>query len=373
MARDRRRISHRRPGEPAGPGWPRPRPCRVALRCGTETVTAGGSRRAPTGSPGTCAAEGIGPESRVAITLHRSVDLVVALYAVVKAGAAYVPVDPDYPPARVALLVSDCGARLILTDGAAASALPDGVPALATGHSGRVGGTRHGPAAARARQRRLRHLHVRLHRPAQGRRRSRHRAICQPAALDAGRVPARRPADGSCRRRRSASTCRCGSSSGRCSAGATLVAGPARRAPGPRVPAPTLDREHGVTVCHFVPSMLRAFLERARRVGVRLAAARDLQRRGAAGATCADRFLERLGRARCTTCTARPRPRSTSRTGECRPRRTPARGADRPPDREHAAATCSTRELRAGARRRRRASCTSAASVWPAATSTGRT
>ncbi|MBT3155476.1 amino acid adenylation domain-containing protein, partial [Streptomyces sp. CHD11] len=58
---------------------------------------------------------GVGPESRVAVMMHRSVDLVVALLAVIKAGGAYVPVDPDHPADRVAYLLADARPLLLLT------------------------------------------------------------------------------------------------------------------------------------------------------------------------------------------------------------------------------------------------------------------
>ena len=58
---------------------------------------------------------GIGPESRVAICLEPSIDLVVALLAVLKAGGAYVPLDPEYPTDRLALIMADAKAAVLVT------------------------------------------------------------------------------------------------------------------------------------------------------------------------------------------------------------------------------------------------------------------
>ncbi|MFD0392020.1 amino acid adenylation domain-containing protein [Streptomyces nogalater] len=59
---------------------------------------------------------GVGPETRIAVMLPYSVDLVVALWAVIKAGAAYVPIDTGYPADRIAYILGDSGARLILAE-----------------------------------------------------------------------------------------------------------------------------------------------------------------------------------------------------------------------------------------------------------------
>ena len=59
---------------------------------------------------------GAGPETRVAVLLPRSTDLIVALWAVVKAGAAYVPVDPGHPAERIAYTLTDSGAGLLISD-----------------------------------------------------------------------------------------------------------------------------------------------------------------------------------------------------------------------------------------------------------------
>ncbi|MGN9812887.1 amino acid adenylation domain-containing protein [Micromonospora sp. BQ11] len=60
-------------------------------------------------------ARGVTREERVGVCLPRTPELVVALLAVLKAGACYVPLDPAYPPARVAFMTADSGARLVLT------------------------------------------------------------------------------------------------------------------------------------------------------------------------------------------------------------------------------------------------------------------
>ncbi|HEY3712493.1 MAG TPA: amino acid adenylation domain-containing protein, partial [Amycolatopsis sp.] len=57
---------------------------------------------------------GAGPESVVAVSLPRSLDLVVALYAIHKAGAAYLPVDPDYPAARREFMLADADPVVVL-------------------------------------------------------------------------------------------------------------------------------------------------------------------------------------------------------------------------------------------------------------------
>ena len=52
-------------------------------------------------------ARGVGPERLVAVALPRSVELVVALLAVIKAGGGYLPIDPDYPRARIVFMLTD--------------------------------------------------------------------------------------------------------------------------------------------------------------------------------------------------------------------------------------------------------------------------
>ncbi|USA05238.1 amino acid adenylation domain-containing protein [Streptomyces lydicamycinicus] len=73
-------------------------------------------------------AHGAGPERFVALALPRTAELVVALLAVVKSGAAYVPVDPSYPADRTAYMLADSGPELLLTTAGAAAGLPESRP-----------------------------------------------------------------------------------------------------------------------------------------------------------------------------------------------------------------------------------------------------
>ena len=58
---------------------------------------------------------GVGPDTLVALCVERSLDMVTGLLGVLKAGGAYVPLDPSYPSDRLAFMLRDSGARLLLT------------------------------------------------------------------------------------------------------------------------------------------------------------------------------------------------------------------------------------------------------------------
>ncbi|HSF40181.1 MAG TPA: amino acid adenylation domain-containing protein [Thermoanaerobaculia bacterium] len=93
-------------------------PREIALVAGGEEITAGELASRVERLARALRAAGCGPETLVGLHLHRSPDLVVSLLAVLRAGGAYLPLDPAYPPERLELMLEDSGARLLLTEGA---------------------------------------------------------------------------------------------------------------------------------------------------------------------------------------------------------------------------------------------------------------
>ncbi|MDO3609089.1 AMP-binding protein, partial [Ralstonia pseudosolanacearum] len=66
---------------------------------------------------------GVQPEDRVAVALHRCIDLPVAMLAIFKAGAVYLPVDPNYPAERIAFMLDDARPALLLTTSTAGAGM----------------------------------------------------------------------------------------------------------------------------------------------------------------------------------------------------------------------------------------------------------
>ena len=67
---------------------------------------------------------GVGPETVVGLCLARSLDMIVGLIGILKAGGAYLPLDPHYPQERLAFMLADAGARVLVTHSALMEQLP---------------------------------------------------------------------------------------------------------------------------------------------------------------------------------------------------------------------------------------------------------
>ncbi|GAB1510974.1 amino acid adenylation domain-containing protein [Actinophytocola sp. KF-1] len=95
-------------------------PDQVAVTCGSTSLTYRELDDRAERVAASLRAVGVGPESLVAVALERSVALPVALLAVLKAGAAYVPLDVDYPAERQRHVLADSGTAVLLTERAVA-------------------------------------------------------------------------------------------------------------------------------------------------------------------------------------------------------------------------------------------------------------
>ena len=92
-----------------------------AVRCGDDVVTYAELDAASNQFARWLIQRGIGAEDIVALSLRKSVRAVVAIVGVEKAGAAYVPIDPDHPAERISYLLNDSGADLVITTAADAN------------------------------------------------------------------------------------------------------------------------------------------------------------------------------------------------------------------------------------------------------------
>ncbi|WP_204046409.1 AMP-binding protein, partial [Acrocarpospora phusangensis] len=90
-------------------------PGRIAVVAGARTLTYGELNQAAEAVAARLRAAGIGRGDLVALYADRSADMPAGLLGVLKAGAAYLPLDPGYPEARIAMVLGDSGARAVLT------------------------------------------------------------------------------------------------------------------------------------------------------------------------------------------------------------------------------------------------------------------
>ncbi|THC44439.1 non-ribosomal peptide synthetase [Streptomyces sp. A1499] len=113
-------------------------PGRTALVAQGSTMTFAELRDRSRAVAGVLAGRGIGPETTVGLAVPRSLDSIVALFAVLRVGAAYVPLELDHPDERIAAIVADARPEVILTVSGVASRLAGGV--VGVGDSGGAGG-----------------------------------------------------------------------------------------------------------------------------------------------------------------------------------------------------------------------------------------
>ena len=95
----------------------------VALVCAGEALTYAELNARANRLAHLLVAKGVGPDVPVGVSVERSHEMVIAVLAVLKAGGAYIPMDPSYPSRRIAYMIEDSGVRLLLADAAAAEAV----------------------------------------------------------------------------------------------------------------------------------------------------------------------------------------------------------------------------------------------------------
>ncbi|MBF9029166.1 LLM class flavin-dependent oxidoreductase [Rhodobacterales bacterium HKCCE3408] len=86
-----------------------------ALEAGQTALTRGELDARATALAGALAERGAGPGTVVGLCLPRGADLVVAMLAILKSGAAYLPLDPDYPAERIGMMIEDSAAPLVIS------------------------------------------------------------------------------------------------------------------------------------------------------------------------------------------------------------------------------------------------------------------
>ncbi|WP_437713070.1 amino acid adenylation domain-containing protein [Sorangium sp. So ce448] len=106
------------------------RPDALAVVCEETALTYGELDRKANQLARRLRALGVGPEDRVVLCIERSAEMVLALLGALKAGAAYVPVDPKFPRDRLRAVVEDSGARAVVTQERWAGAFDGPGPAL---------------------------------------------------------------------------------------------------------------------------------------------------------------------------------------------------------------------------------------------------
>jgi amino acid adenylation domain-containing protein len=121
-------------GETAGNSWvweeiarqARAHPAAPALSSAGQSLTYAELAGRVEALAGRVHAAGLAPQAVVGVCLERSLESIVSLLAVLRAGGVYLPLDPDYPSERLAFLLADSGAGVALTQSKLLTRLPDG-------------------------------------------------------------------------------------------------------------------------------------------------------------------------------------------------------------------------------------------------------
>jgi amino acid adenylation domain-containing protein len=108
----------------------------LAAVCGDRRLTFGDLGRQSASLARRLREHGVGPEVPVVHFLDRSVDAIVGFVGILEAGGVYVPVDPAYPAERIAWILEDCKAPVVITTSGLAGRLPNGTPAVLLDESG---------------------------------------------------------------------------------------------------------------------------------------------------------------------------------------------------------------------------------------------
>ncbi|HZO15352.1 MAG TPA: amino acid adenylation domain-containing protein, partial [Polyangiaceae bacterium] len=99
-------------------------PERIAVSAGAERLSYAALERAASALAAELQRHGIGPGALVGFSVHRSARTLIGLLGILKAGGAYVPLDPSWPKERLAYMLADSGASVLLTEQALVDVLP---------------------------------------------------------------------------------------------------------------------------------------------------------------------------------------------------------------------------------------------------------
>ncbi len=105
-------------------------PAAPALICGDEMMTYGALNQQANRLAHYLLRQGVTPETMIGISFQRTFEMIVSILAIFKAGAAYVPLDPEHPSSRLQYIAEETRLRLLITNRRTAPLVPDSVQAI---------------------------------------------------------------------------------------------------------------------------------------------------------------------------------------------------------------------------------------------------